>query len=38
VPQDHDIWQRLDDLQPLVDDMDDTLTRIIRGYRGLKPS
>ena len=38
VPLDNDVWQRLHDMQLPAETMDDTLTRIIRGYRGLKPS
>ncbi len=38
VPLDDDVWQRLHDMQLPAESMDDTLTRIIRSYRGLKPS
>ena len=38
VPLDEDVWQRLHDMQLPAETMDDTLTRIIRSYRRLKPS
>ena len=38
VPLDDDVWQRLRDLQLPAETFDDTLTRIIRSYQGLKPS
>ena len=38
VPLDEDVWQRLHEMQFPAESMDDTLTRIIRNYRGLKPS
>jgi uncharacterized protein (DUF302 family) len=38
VPLHDDVWQRLHEMQLLAENMDDTLTRIIRSYRGLKPS
>lgn len=38
VPLDDDVWQRLHDIQLPAETMDDTLTRIIRSYRGFKPS
>jgi hypothetical protein len=38
VPLDDDVWQRLRDMKLPAETMDDTLTRIIREYRRIKPN
>ena len=38
LPVDDEVWQRIEDKRLAAESHDDTLTRIIREYRGLKPN
>ena len=38
LPIDDEVWQRVEDKRLPDESHDDTLTRIIREYRGLKPN
>ena len=38
MPVDEGVWQRLQEKRLPPESLDDTLTRIIREYRGLKPN